>query len=442
MPRAGHVLTRPPVRKKTSEMSEDDVPSAEPARADPERAPRGARALGRAEPIAAFALVALLAGILIGALDSAHYAPTSDDGYYLRYMSAVADGGPSVFPSLFERWNATPVDWVHPPPTRIAFVIAAAGLSLLLGQSLTTLSWLSLLSHLAWTTSIWCFSRPRLGAGFALALTALCGFSPLLMGLARLALMDSFACLTMTLALWSFLAALERPERHARKVAFGAAFALAILSKELSVFLLAPLTAMVLLERFERRAPLSLGAFALALAVPALACGGLFVAAAGGLQPLLTTTHKVLTTPATNRYALEYCSGPWYRYFIDYLALSPFPTIRRAASADASGEPWTKARRALTLDEPFDAPTRVGEKGLDDGRRLVPASGDGEAACVACRARWCDVARRCAARAPRGSVCVDDPARLREVRELSRRPHGRRNADGHGAGDGGDAARQ
>jgi 4-amino-4-deoxy-L-arabinose transferase-like glycosyltransferase len=166
-----------------------------------------------------------------------------------------------------------------------------------------------------------------MGDVFALALAALCGFSPLMMGLGRVALMDTFACMTVTLALWLFLEAIEQPGVLLWRVLFGVAFLLALMTKELSVFIAPPLVAMVLLERYVKKTPLSLAAFAAAFAVPALIAGPTFILAAGGIGPLLTTTGKVLAAPKTMEYAIQFCSGPWYRYLIDFLCLSPFPTL-------------------------------------------------------------------------------------------------------------------
>jgi 4-amino-4-deoxy-L-arabinose transferase-like glycosyltransferase len=289
--------------------------------------PRWRGHLPAACTIAFLLLLALLGTILVRSLDGVPYSPTSDDGYYLRYMTTVGRDGLSAFPGLFHAWNETPRDWLHPPPTRLVFITASAVLSLVMGADLRTLSWLSLLSTLGWTTSIWFFARRRLGDVFALALAALCGFSPLMMGLGRVALMDTFACMTVTLALWLFLEALEQPGVLLWRVLFGLAFLLALMTKELSVFIVPPLVVLVLLERYVRKTPLSLAAFAAAFAVPALIAGPTFILAAGGIGPLLTTTGKVLAAPKTMEYAIQFCSGPWYRYLIDFLCLSPFPTV-------------------------------------------------------------------------------------------------------------------
>jgi 4-amino-4-deoxy-L-arabinose transferase-like glycosyltransferase len=286
--------------------------------------PGGARV---AYALAFALLLALIGWVLVLSLDSVPYSPTSDDGYYLHFMTTVARDGLSAFPGLFKHWNATRIDWLHPPPTRIFFITVSAGLSLVLGAHLTTLSWMSLLSHLGWTAINWLFARRHRGDAFALALAALCGFSPLLLGLGRLALMDSFTCLCVTLAIWLFLEALEQPAVLLWRILFGVAFSLAILTKELSVLLAPPFIAVLLLERYVRKTPLSLRAFALTFIVSALVTGAIFLLAAGGLGPLLRTTRKVLSSPRTNEYALMYCSGPWYRYLIDYFCQSPFPTL-------------------------------------------------------------------------------------------------------------------
>jgi hypothetical protein len=272
-------------------------------------------------------VLGLVAWVLFASLDTVPYAPTSDDGYYLHFMQVVARDGLSAFPGLFAAWNANPSDWLYPPPLRVGFILASAGWAKLFGASLHSLSWLSLVSHLAWTSVNWLFARRRMGEGFALLLATFCGFSPLLLGLGRLALMDSFSCLWVTLALWLFLEMIEQPLLRSWRILFGVVFAFAILTKEISVLIALPMAASVLLERYVRKTPLPLGRFAAVLAVPALLTLPIFVVAAGGFEPLVTTAYKVLTSPKTNRYALEYCAGPWYRYLIDYLCLSPFPTL-------------------------------------------------------------------------------------------------------------------
>jgi hypothetical protein len=120
---------------------------------------------------------------------------------------------------------------------------------------------------------------------------------------------------------------LEQPRVWSWQVAFFLAFSLAILTKELSVFIALPLAGVALLERWVGKRPLPLVRFAAALALPGVVALPLFVLAAGGVAPLVSTIQTVLTAPASMPYALQVCSGPWYRYLIDYLCLSAFPTL-------------------------------------------------------------------------------------------------------------------
>jgi hypothetical protein len=281
-------------------------------------------------------VLALVACIAIQALSSAPYSARSDDGYYLHYMRSVQEHGVGIFPQLFDAWNRdvlvtqSPLNkpsWVHPPPWRIGFIVFAAFWAKLFGASLVSLSWLSTISHLAWSFINWFFARRRMGDAFALALGTLCAFSPLLLGLARLALMDSFTVLWVTLSAWLFLEMLAAPRSWLWQGAFACTFTLAILTKELSIFIGPPLAAAALMERFVRYRQLPLGRFALALAAPAVVSGVIFLIAAGGIGPFSAMAKQVLASPATNEFAVRYCAGPWYRYLIDYLCLSPAPTL-------------------------------------------------------------------------------------------------------------------
>ncbi|MEY2784012.1 MAG: hypothetical protein RL277_216, partial [Planctomycetota bacterium] len=54
---------------------------------------------------------------------------------------------------------------------------------------------------------------------------------------------------------------------------------------------------------------------------------------------------------ATNEYAIRYGSGPWYRYLVDYLLISPWTTLAACAGLGArlSGKRFEFGDRELTL---------------------------------------------------------------------------------------------
>lgn len=53
----------------------------------------------------------------------------------------------------------------------------------------------------------------------------------------------------------------------------------------------------------------------------------LCVLAAADIGTLQHIVEIILVSPETNSYAIQFCSGPWYRYVVDFLLLSPWPTL-------------------------------------------------------------------------------------------------------------------
>lgn len=290
-----------------------------------EREPgRGERLL----PPALFgAALVVLAFVLVRSLSSAVKDERSDDGYYLHYMTLVRQQGLSVFPALFEQWNATKEFWIFPPPSRIGFIVVSALWSNVFGTTFDALQYLSLASHLVLCVVNYAFARKHLGEPKAVLLALSLAFSPLLMGISRLALTDSFNALCMTTTVWLFVELSKDPGRFVRGIPFMAALAFMVLTKELSVLLTVPFLAFVAYERFVRKEPRSVVRFALWFAIPGVLVLASFLLAAGTPARLLETMRIVLGSPATNAYAIKYGEGPWFRPVIDFLLFSPVPTM-------------------------------------------------------------------------------------------------------------------
>jgi len=271
--------------------------------------------------------VVLLAWILHGSMQAAVRAPNADDGYYLRYMQRVREGGLSAFPGLFDEWNATPKDWIYPPPSRVGFIVASALWAGVFGATIHALQLLSLASHLLLCVVNYFFARRHFGEVKALFVAILIGFSTLLMGLSRLPLTDSFIALCMMTTVWLFLDLVQRPVTLARSVPFMASLALMVLVKELSVLLVVPFVVFILYEKLVRKTPHDLARLALVFAIPGIAAIAVLLLAAGGGPTLVRTMTIVMNSPATNRYSIAAGSGPWFRMILDFLLLSPVPTL-------------------------------------------------------------------------------------------------------------------
>lgn len=271
--------------------------------------------------------LSLLAWILLGSMQAAARPVVADVEFYVRYMKTVGTSGLAAFPKLFEEWNATQKSWIYPPPSRVGFVVVSAVWGRLFGPTMRSLQFLSFAAHLLLCVVNYGFARKHFGELRALWIAILLGFSTLLMGLSRLPLTDSLVALCATTTVWLFYGLTRGKPRFAEGIPFMGALALMVLVKELSVLLVVPLALFVLYERFARGIPHDLATYALWFAVPGAATLGVLVLAAGGAAPLLETWSIVLASPRTSSYAIRAGSGPWFRPILDFLLLSPGPTL-------------------------------------------------------------------------------------------------------------------
>lgn len=251
----------------------------------------------------------------------------SDDATYLRYTRRVFHQGPQAFPQLFQNFVSNTERWNSPPPSRVLHTSLAAALAWLFGDEMRTLGYLSVSCHLALIPSTFLLARRVTGELQAALIAALLATSPLLLALAGTALSDSCAFLFAACAVWMFLRWLERPRSVRATAALIVALWLAFAAKELSLFLIAPLAACAWLDARHRSDGARLGDIALAFATPCLAVFGTWVLAAGGVSTLRSTFEILLSSAGTNPYAHEVGSGPWYRYLIDLLLLSPWVAL-------------------------------------------------------------------------------------------------------------------
>jgi hypothetical protein len=108
--------------------------------------------------LGALALVAFL-GVAVGAtLADVRYQPSSDEGFYLKYMQEVCDRGPGALPDLFRFYLGDTRAHIFPPPSRVGFVAVSAAWGGLTETTLPALSRLSLASHLALILAVYAFA--------------------------------------------------------------------------------------------------------------------------------------------------------------------------------------------------------------------------------------------------------------------------------------------
>lgn len=336
------------------------------------------------------ALALLLAGsggICAATFGSVAYHADLDEGTYLGYVAHVAEHGLGSYPELFRGYAADSERWIFPSPLRVGFVAGAAGWAQLCGASYLALSWFSLASHLAFVLLNFVCLRRHRGDRVALGVSALLAFSALHLVIARTALLDSHAVLWQAATFWLFVELLHAPARRLWSMLFVPVCAWTIVVKEASVFLVAPLALVYAVECVRSRGALSwrrgVALFGLAFAL----AFGVLALAAGGIAELRECVHIVRASLATNEWAKANLAGPWYRYVVDALLVSPYVTLVALVGAGAVLLRARDAAREYSLELRWFAIAALGIGGLSlIGKDLRYALALHVATCLAA---WC-----------------------------------------------------
>lgn len=274
-------------------------------------------------------LVLVVLFLLARTLDDVNYGFESDDAVYLGRGARIASDGLEALPAAFREYVSDPKLWTLPSPLRIGYSLVAGIAFVAVEPTYLVLTWISLSAWLATVVVQFAFARRHFGPVRGLMIAALFAFSCLGLGMARLALLDAFVTLWIVLAMWLFLDALdERGRRRGPAIAFVAAMTAAILTKESSALFLVPLVTFAVIDRVMRRANgASWTRIALLACAPPVAALGAWLVAAGGWTTWWATVTTVRRTLAENVYAFNYLAGPWYRYVVDFVLVSPWTTL-------------------------------------------------------------------------------------------------------------------
>lgn len=254
--------------------------------------------------------------------DTTMYHMTADEGAYYNQAVFVRAEGLRGFRSLARQYIANADLQGLPAPNRIGHIFLAS-IAVRVNDSVKALSVLSLLCFVATVVAVFAFTWRYWDPITAAIAGALAALSPLGLGLARRALMDTDYALFSVLALLLFVHWLST-RRASVLAAFVAALSAALLIKETTwLFLPFFIGAAVVVGWIDQRgmpvrqiAVVAFAAPAVALAVSVLSLG------AGPLIEIARISGR-MNAIAPNPYLLAYGSGPWYEYVISLLLLSP-----------------------------------------------------------------------------------------------------------------------
>jgi 4-amino-4-deoxy-L-arabinose transferase-like glycosyltransferase len=251
----------------------------------------------------------------------------ADEGYYLKYASAIANKGLSEFRNLFTDYVGHEENWVFPNPLRVGLIFISAIWCRIFGNSFVALAYLSFLSYLLLIIINYLFCSKIFGRDKATLLAFLVAFSPLNMAMSRRALSDSLTTLFLLMSIWLFLDMIDRDNSVVKKIIFVLIFSFTILIKETSALLVIPFFVFMIIYQSKFKGKIRLSDFLYLLVYPAIIVSVIYLISAGSIFKIIEVGRVVSTAVKTNSYAILYGSGSGLRYIIDYLLLSPWVLI-------------------------------------------------------------------------------------------------------------------
>lgn len=213
------------------------------------------------------------------------------------------------------------------PATRIGFLLSAHFVQELLHcgpfEALRTISCIASILMLGLCAV---FAYRVGGVAPMLGMTALVATAPLQIYLSQRALIDGYFAFWAAAALWLAWENLQRPRHWSWLSAYALSLAVLVLTKENAAFVVFAIGGVLILNRFLRLGIVTPHLLIATVLGPALAV--LFLAwMVGGVGEWIQFYQMFVAKSRTNPYSILAQDGPWYRYLVDFLLLSPFPVI-------------------------------------------------------------------------------------------------------------------
>jgi 4-amino-4-deoxy-L-arabinose transferase-like glycosyltransferase len=248
-----------------------------------------------------------------------------DEGLYRNYVNGVIREGLGNYPSIVDHYIEVQKTLTGSilPPVRFLFILAAYLWHCLFGaEALAALhdvaSFFSILTLLAATAFTWRLKGP----GWALGVAALMSCAPTQIHMSQHALIDGFFTFWALLVLWLLWENLRAPRKPWLLVLYTIALSLLVLTKENSFFVFFALLTLLAANRW-----FGFGSVTKELLVCTFV-GPLFgvvvlIFLAGGIETLLTVYKLSVGKNYSLNYAIMTGDGPWHRYLVDLLLVSP-----------------------------------------------------------------------------------------------------------------------
>jgi len=255
-----------------------------------------------------------------------NFAKGADEGHYLAYSQYLSENGIGSYPKFFEEYLKNKENWIWPNPLRFGYFLFSSFWLKIFGPSFRSLANLSFICYVLLLLFSLYFSKRYFGKGTATLFILLFAFSPLTMAMAKRALSDSMGNMFSALSIWLFLSFLT-DKKIFNFIIFTFVYAFAILIRQQSVFLICFFSFYFLIYKYIYKVNIPKIYFPAIIFSPLFIVGSVWLISSQSLTNLI---HMIkLSSPliGPNEYAMLFYRGPWFRYIIDYLLISPLVTI-------------------------------------------------------------------------------------------------------------------
>jgi 4-amino-4-deoxy-L-arabinose transferase-like glycosyltransferase len=252
-----------------------------------------------------------------------------DEGLYREYVDGLSKDGLSSYPDIVQAYIDAQSKMTKPilPPVRFLYIFIGYVWKSVFGtETLEGLRQVASLFSILTLALATAFTWRLVGLKSACAIAALMAFAPTQLHMSQHALIDGFFTFWTLLALWLLWENLVVPNDWRRLIGFGISLALLVITKENSFFVWLAIVALIVANRWLQFGTATRPLLLVTVAGPLLGVV-ILVFLSGGLTNLIGTYRLLVNKAFVAQYAIITGDGPWYRYLVDLMLVSPIILI-------------------------------------------------------------------------------------------------------------------
>ena len=252
-----------------------------------------------------------------------------DENLYRTYVDALISRGLTSYPDLAEEYVAVQGELSSAilPPTRFLYIFGAYLWHQIFGtDALGSLKAVASVFSVLLLFLSALFTWRLAGMRVALCLAALMSCAPTQIHMSQHALIDGFFVFWATLCLWLLWENFQHPNDWRYLAPYTLALALMVLTKENAMFVYIGLVGLLAANHWLRFGRSTRVLWMLTF-VGALLGVAMLVNLCGSFQTAVRVYFLLTSKAAALPYAIKTGDGPWYRYLVDLMLMSPVVLI-------------------------------------------------------------------------------------------------------------------